>query len=86
MRKEPPRGASVNPRIDLIWWVREAGPERVGNQLRSVPHAGLGEDVVDVAFHGGLGDVKSAGNLGVRQACRDVGHHLGFAFAEAVRA
>jgi len=54
--------------------------------LGAIPGVDLGEQVVDVALHGGLTDHELFGDLGIGQALRDEAEHLGIglvAFAQA---
>ena len=54
----------------------------VGDGLGSVADAGLGEEVVDVAFYCGLADHQPAGDLYVGQSLGDQCEHFGFSLRE----
>jgi hypothetical protein len=57
----------------------------VADGLRTVVCAGFAEQVVDVGFDGGLGDVEPRRDLGVGQAGGDQGEDLGLPGGQPVR-
>src|SRR3984885_15709867 len=63
----------------------QAVAERVADELRPVPQAGLAEDVVDVGLHRGLGHDQGGGDLRVRLPGRDVHEHLALARRQPLR-
>ncbi len=54
----------------------------VGDGLGSVADAGLGEEMIDVAFYCGLADHQPAGDLYVGQSLGDQCEHFGFSLRE----
>ena len=62
--------------------VCQAGLVGVADGLGAVAGAGLGEDPVDVGFHGGVADEELLGDLGVAEAGGEQGEDFGFAGGE----
>src|SRR5260370_13435345 len=54
----------------------------IADGLGAIAGARLGEDPVDVGFHGGVADVKALRDLGVAEAGREPVEHFGFAGGE----
>jgi hypothetical protein len=69
-----------------VAWPDDAVLVGEDGDLHPVAQAEPGEDAGDVALDGGLAEVETSGDLGVRQALRHQPHHAEFPFAEAAGA
>ena len=77
-------GAGPCARVGRLRRGSEPAAVGVGDGLRPVAHARLGEDAVDVALHRRRAHDEPVGDLLVRQPLRDEDEHLGLARRQAV--
>src|ERR1700733_15549866 len=67
-------------------WAGDPGPVGVGDGLRSIAQAGLGEQMVDVRLDGRRADDESLGDFGVAQPLGYQRQHFRLARGEIVGA